>query len=65
MTKPGLSTPPDISIRKLSVSDISIVAEAFQKANWPKTPALFEQYLSKQKVGERLIWLAFVENHFV
>ncbi len=59
-----LSEPSNLSIRKLSASDIPTIIDAFQQANWLKAPALFEQYLSEQETKERLVWLAFVETQF-
>lgn len=59
-----LSDSSSLSIRTLNMSDIKIIVDAFQKANWSKTPALFEQYLSEQEAAARLIWLAFAEAHF-
>ena len=64
MTTNGLSNPSNISIRQLSAFDIPIIVDAFQKVDWSKPPALFEQYLSEQAANERLIWLAFVQEHF-
>ncbi len=64
MIKSKLSDSSKISIRKLSASDIPTIVNAFQKINWSKPVSLFAQYLSEQEIGERLIWLAFVENHF-
>lgn len=64
MTTNGRSNPSSISTRQFGVSDIPIIVDAFQKADWPKPPSLFEQYLSDQKANERLIWLAFVQAHF-
>lgn len=64
MTTNGRSNPSSISIRQFSVSDIPIIVDAFQKADWSKPPSLFEQYLSEQKANERLIWLVFVQARF-
>ena len=37
---------------------------AFQKANWPKSAFIFENYLKEQLVGARLVWVAYVDNQF-
>jgi GNAT superfamily N-acetyltransferase len=48
----------------LSQDDIPFIVESFAQNNWPKPASTFETYLNEQEVGERLVWLAFHENHF-
>ncbi|HXH55385.1 MAG TPA: GNAT family N-acetyltransferase [Gammaproteobacteria bacterium] len=60
----GFSAKPNISIRPFRASDIPIIVDAFQKANWPKPPSLFEQYLSEQVIDARLVWVAYLDNQF-
>ena len=54
----------NISIRAFTISDISIIVDAFQKANWPKPAATFETYLQEQLAASRLVWVACVDNQF-
>lgn len=49
-------------IKELAREDILLIVDAFQKSDWAKPYSLFEKYLEEQKAGERLVWLAFVEN---
>jgi GNAT superfamily N-acetyltransferase len=55
----------DLTIRLLSVADIKIIVEAFQKANWPKPASIFEEYLKEQENDERLVWVAYFKDEFV
>lgn len=48
----------DISVLAMRKTDISQIVRAFREANWPKSHALFENYLEEQGVGERYIWIA-------
>ncbi|HKY70045.1 MAG TPA: GNAT family N-acetyltransferase [Gammaproteobacteria bacterium] len=54
----------NISIRKLSASDIPIMVDAFQQANWLKPTSIFETYLQEQGDGARVVWVAQVDNQF-
>lgn len=53
-----------MNIRRLRESDITVMVEAFARANWPKTAIMFKKYLEEQQNGTRLIWLAYVDNQF-
>lgn len=54
----------NILIRKLKESDIPIIVDAFNTANWPKPVSTFKTYFQEQQNGERLVWLAYLENQF-
>lgn len=56
-TKDLLSSP-------LSKKDIPIIVEAFNAIGWNKPSSLFVQYLNESEAGERLVWVAFVEDRF-
>lgn len=53
---------PDIRIRVLEKEGIQKIVEAFAKANWPKPASIFNQYLQEQDNGERLVWLAYIND---
>jgi GNAT superfamily N-acetyltransferase len=52
-----------VQIRQLYINDIVTIVEAFNAIGWDKPRAIFEQYLMEQQAGERLVWLAFVQEH--
>jgi GNAT superfamily N-acetyltransferase len=47
-----------VQISLLSASDIPALVDAFQKADWPKSPLVFKAYEQEQQRGDRLIWIA-------
>ncbi|HAT9060347.1 TPA: GNAT family N-acetyltransferase [Legionella pneumophila subsp. pneumophila] len=51
-----------IAIKVLELSDIPILVDAFQKANWQKPVLLFEAYYQEQQLSERVIWLAYIQD---
>lgn len=54
-----------LSLKLLKSSDIPIIVEGFIQSNWTEKPAsTFEQYLNEQQKQERMIWVAYLENHF-
>lgn len=53
-----------IKIRPFKEEDISLIVEQFAQHNWHKPITTFEHYWQEQTKGERIIWLAFYDNHF-
>lgn len=53
---------PTLTFKILEEFDIDPIVATFQKANWDKPAAIFEKYLQEQISGQRLIWLAYLEN---
>ena len=53
-----------MSIRALEPSDVPTIVDAFNQANWPKPALIFETYLREQQLGQRLVWVAYVQNNF-
>ncbi|KTC82630.1 GNAT family acetyltransferase [Legionella cherrii] len=51
-----------IVIKTLELSDIPILVDAFQKANWQKPASLFKTYYQEQQNSERVIWLAYFQD---
>lgn len=51
-------------IRLLSLKDIPQIVKAFSAIGWDKPASLFEGYFEEFQLGERLSWIAFVDNHF-
>jgi GNAT superfamily N-acetyltransferase len=51
-------------IRLLEDSDISEIAEAFQRLGWHKPASLYERYLMEQSLELRHVYVAFVEEQF-
>lgn len=51
------------SIKKLAQTDVNQLFQQFEIANWHKPLSLFEQYYNEQVRGERLIWVAWLENN--
>lgn len=49
-------------INPMAASDIPIMTSQFAKFNWPKPTATFEAYLKDQQSGERLVWVAHVND---
>ncbi len=60
MTKENKS----LLINLLRASDIPILVDAFQKANWAKPASIFEAYWQEQRMTARLVWVARVDNQF-
>lgn len=53
---------PEVSVKVFEATDIPLMVDAFQKANWSKPASTFEAYLQEQLRSERLIWVAYVEK---
>ena len=53
-----------ITIKTLSLADIPTIVDAFQKVNWQKSVSLFEGYYQEQQKSERIVWLAYLGEHF-
>ncbi|MDN5248442.1 MAG: GNAT family N-acetyltransferase [Wolbachia endosymbiont of Tyrophagus putrescentiae] len=53
-----------IAIREFTKFDIQIIVTNFAEANWLKPASTFEAYLQEQKLGERIVWVAFYNNEF-
>ena len=51
-------------IRALIREDIVAISEAFNKIGWNKPASLFEEYLNEQEAGDRLVWVAHVQDEF-
>ncbi|CZH59201.1 GNAT family N-acetyltransferase [Legionella pneumophila] len=52
----------EIVIKTLELSDIPILVDAFQKANWEKPASLFETYYQEQRKSLRIVWLAYSQD---
>ncbi|HCD9369450.1 TPA: N-acetyltransferase, partial [Legionella pneumophila] len=52
----------EIVIKTLELSDIPILVDAFQKANWEKPASLFEAYYQEQRKSLRIVWLAYSQD---
>lgn len=55
-------SPNAIVIKALELSDIPVLVDAFQKANWQKPASLFEAYYQEQQQSERVVWVAYVQD---
>jgi GNAT superfamily N-acetyltransferase len=53
-----------IQIRLLLKSDIFIIVLSFADHNWAKPSSTFEKYLKEQEAGERLVWVAYLDDQF-
>ena len=54
----------DVFIRLLIIEDIVAIPEAFNQIGWNKPASLFEEYLKEQAAGERIVWVAYVQDEF-
>lgn len=58
-------TPPSVAnILLLKKDYIPLIVEAFNFIGWEKPASLFENYINETHTGERVIWVAFVEQTF-
>jgi len=64
ITEASYKNNPNLSIRMLELSDITHIIKNFAKYNWPKSVTTFETYLQEQNSGDRLVWLAFINEQF-
>lgn len=53
-----------ITIRLLESQDIEPIAAAFATLGWNKPASQYERYLAEQEAGERVIFVAFVNDDF-
>ncbi|CEG57197.1 GNAT family N-acetyltransferase [Legionella fallonii] len=53
-----------IQIKSFSANDINLIVEQFALHHWFKPHSTFETYLNEQKHNERVVWLAFYDQHF-
>ncbi|NDB82650.1 MAG: GNAT family N-acetyltransferase [Alphaproteobacteria bacterium] len=54
----------DVFIRSLTEEDIKAIVSSFHQIGWDKSASLFEGYLKEQEAGERLVWVAQVQDEF-
>ncbi|MDR2401980.1 MAG: GNAT family N-acetyltransferase, partial [Cytophagales bacterium] len=52
-------------VRNFIKSDIQVLVDAFAKANWPKSVAIFEKYLHEQRQSKRVVWIAHTNDENV
>lgn len=52
-------TQIEIVIKTQELSDIPVLVDAFQKANWQKPASLFEAYYQEQRKSLRVVWVAY------
>ncbi len=48
--------------KSLELSDIPVLVDAFQKANWQKPYVLFKEYHQEQQQFERVVWVAYLQD---
>ena len=53
-----------ILIMPLKKSHIISISETFNKIGWNKPESLFAGYLKEQEAGERLVWVAYLNDQF-
>ena len=53
-----------IQIREIETGDTKIIASAFQAIGWNKTEIQYHNYLKEQKIGKRVVLVAFIEGKF-
>ena len=51
-------------IRRFAESDIPVMVVRFAEHHWSKPAEIFEEYLREQKAGDRVVWIASVDNEF-
>lgn len=59
---PLAANQQSIVIKLLELSDIPVLVDAFEKANWQKPVSLFEKYYQEQQQSERAVWVAYVKD---
>lgn len=52
----------DVLVHALDLSDIPLIVESFNNANWPKPTSTFETYFQEQLNSSRLTWVAYKNN---
>lgn len=53
-----------LHIRLLQQSDIQPIAAAFEALGWNKPASQYERYLAEQQAGERVVFVAFLDDVF-
>ncbi|MBL7481408.1 GNAT family N-acetyltransferase [Legionella bononiensis] len=53
---------PNIKIRQFKKEEITVIFDAFSKANWFKPISIFDNYFREQTKNTRLVWVAYVDN---
>ncbi len=53
-----------LTIRLLQAIDIAPIAAAFTAIGWDKPASQYERYLAQQESGDRVVLVAFVDDHF-
>lgn len=51
-----------IQIRLIIKEDIAVISDVFNQIGWNKPVLLFTEYLKEQEAGERLVWVAHVQE---
>ncbi|RUP38066.1 MAG: GNAT family N-acetyltransferase [Acinetobacter sp.] len=54
----------DVFIRSLTEEDIKAIVSSFHQIGWNKPASLFEGYLKEQEAGERIVWVAHIQDEF-
>jgi GNAT superfamily N-acetyltransferase len=56
--------PHTTVVRKFAESDIPVMVVRFAEHHWPKSAEIFEEYLREQQAGDRVVWVADVDDQF-
>ncbi len=51
-------------IKLFKEQDIQLIVNHFAEHNWHKPVTTFDKYWQEQIQGERIVWLAFYDDHF-
>ena len=54
----------EILISSCIRDDIDLISAAFNEIGWNKPVSLFEEYLTEQELGARLVWVAHAKDKF-
>lgn len=57
-------TSQGFEIRLMQPRDATTISEAFARIEWDKPVAQFDRYLAQQEEGERICWVASVDDVF-
>lgn len=64
LKKPLGTTNNEITIRIFDEGDIPVIVDKFSRHNWSKPRSTFDTYWKEQNQGERIAWVAFLDNEF-
>ena len=53
-----------VEIHLISSADIEPIAKAFAKLGWHKPASQYQEYLSEQEIGQRVVLVATIDNVF-